>query len=76
MLIVFLVLDVDAYIPDALVPQYLALKDTFLSWLEKLGIVRAKRDAAEGEQDRPVGSSYLLLKNRSIIASSKCIQRC
>jgi len=38
--------DVKAYIPDFLIPQYEALRDTLVSWLQTLGVVKGSSNAA------------------------------
>jgi protein kinase C substrate 80K-H len=46
-----LVFDLNAYIPEALAPQYEALKEILVSWLELFGIAHApKQDSATGER--------------------------
>ncbi|EIW62173.1 endoplasmic reticulum protein [Trametes versicolor FP-101664 SS1] len=38
--------NLSAYLPDALVPQYEALRDQFVSWLESVGLVKATPDTS------------------------------
>jgi len=38
--------DITAYLPDFLIPQYEGLRDTVVSWLQTLGVVRASHNAA------------------------------
>ncbi|EJF63088.1 endoplasmic reticulum protein [Dichomitus squalens LYAD-421 SS1] len=38
--------NLSAYLPDAVVPQYEALRDQLVSWLELLGLAQSKTDAA------------------------------
>ncbi|KAH9007273.1 glucosidase II beta subunit-like-domain-containing protein [Lactarius hatsudake] len=38
--------DIRAYLPDFLVPQYEGLRDTLVSWLQTLGVVRGSPNAA------------------------------
>lgn len=37
-----------AYLPDFLIPQYEGLRDTLVSWLKTLGVVRGSHNAASG----------------------------
>jgi protein kinase C substrate 80K-H len=43
------VFDLMSYLPDSFIPQYEEVRDTLLSWLKKLGIVRGDDDSAAGE---------------------------
>ncbi|KAI0057754.1 hypothetical protein BV25DRAFT_1352121 [Artomyces pyxidatus] len=49
-----LLYDVPAYLPDAFIPQYEAFRDSLVSWLAKLGIIRdpASRDAGDASKAR------------------------
>ena len=44
-----IVYNVKAYLPDFLIPQYDILRDTLLSGLQLLGIVKGSSTAASGE---------------------------
>ncbi|KAG6836620.1 hypothetical protein H0H93_005963 [Arthromyces matolae] len=46
-----LLFDLKAYIPDSFVPQYEEIKGTLVSWLVKLGVVRAE-DSASADSSR------------------------
>ncbi|KAF8556298.1 hypothetical protein OG21DRAFT_1596536 [Imleria badia] len=39
--------EVTAYLPDSLVPHYVSLRDTVLSWLKEFGIGSGKSDASD-----------------------------
>lgn len=42
------VYDITAYLPDALIPQYEALRDTLVSWLGGLGLTAPPQDKSAG----------------------------
>ena len=42
------VYNLESYIPDALIPQYEALRDSLVSLLETLGIIRGTDSATSG----------------------------
>lgn len=42
--------EITAYLPDLLIPHYMSLRDTVLSWLKILGIGSGKSDASEGNR--------------------------
>lgn len=47
---VFLVFEITAYLPDSLVPRYISLRDTVLSWLKSFGIGSDESNASEGNR--------------------------
>ena len=46
------VFNLSAYLPDAVVPQYEALRDQLVSLLQILGLAQSKTDAAAGSYPR------------------------
>ncbi|KAG6853592.1 hypothetical protein C0991_002998 [Blastosporella zonata] len=46
-----LLFDLPSYLPDSFIPRYEEIKDTVVSWLEKLGIVRGD-DTASADSSR------------------------
>ena len=52
--------DIKAYLPEFLIPQYEGLRDTLVSWLQTLGVVKGSSDAASGQP--MLGLSLYLLK--------------
>ena len=70
-----IVFDLEAYLPDSLIPGYESVRDTLLSWLEILGIAKsAASDAGAGE---PIHCPVFLASNLNSFAlldSSKAKQ--
>ena len=46
------VFELASYLPDSLLPAYEDVKDTLVTWLSKLGIVRSSSDSSAADSSR------------------------
>jgi protein kinase C substrate 80K-H len=64
--------DIRAYLPDFLIPQYEGLRDTLVSWLQTLGVVRDSHNAASGH---PIFGRRLCVLKLAMIDATRARER-